>query len=276
MTGSGEPFVLGKFDGSVRSIVFLRDGAFIAAGVAPDTIAVWEADTGARLADIRGTTLTNDRYMGPVRLETARGGKFLVAYWPSRGACELSTWEVSGTGVNKGSRTFRQLLIGRPDSLGLSDDGSILALLTTGTDWSLYLFDPRSTAAFPQPRPQRTGKKRHFNRISRTFLSANGGHCGFVYRSIVHVGRVSELRHEPETVLSGHRAGVYAAIFGPEPDQVITGGGDRTTRIWDTSSGAEIEQFDWGVGIVTTLALSPDGAAVAVGGENGLVLFDLD
>lgn len=40
--------------------------------------------------------------------------------------------------------------------------------------------------------------------------------------------------------LVGHQGAIYSSCFNPAGDRLATGGFDNTTRIWDTSTGAEV------------------------------------
>jgi WD40 repeat protein len=69
----------------------------------------------------------------------------------------------------------------------------------------------------------------------------------------------------------GHTSMVRTALFTADGKHVITGGYDKTIRIWDVSSGEPIRVLHLPVGPSTEgsihyLALSPDGKTLAAGG----------
>lgn len=62
------------------------------------------------------------------------------------------------------------------------------------------------------------------------------------------------------------------------PDLRFFAAGDRNglVRVWDSASGHEIREYEWGVGQVKELAFSPDGATAAVAGISTVAVWDLD
>lgn len=76
----------------------------------------------------------------------------------------------------------------------------------------------------------------------------------------------------------GHREAAAAAAVHPHRPLILTGE-STTVRLWEhtASSVAPRESFDWGVGRVTAVAVSPDGTLAACGGASGeVVVWDLE
>ena len=69
--------------------------------------------------------------------------------------------------------------------------------------------------------------------------------------------------------LSGHRGGITAALFTPDSKRVITSGGDKTIRIWNTATAQLIDKLDTGSSNVVDLAMS--GERLLSSAENGLL-----
>ncbi|WZP00015.1 protein kinase [Isosphaeraceae bacterium EP7] len=72
-------------------------------------------------------------------------------------------------------------------------------------------------------------------------------------------------------------AGLHTLKFNPAGDRFVSGGGDRQIRVWDARTLELISSFEVGYDEIWTLAFSPDGKTLAVGGKDGhLRLYKLD
>lgn len=72
-----------------------------------------------------------------------------------------------------------------------------------------------------------------------------------------------------------HNDLVYAIVFSPDGKFVISGGRDRTVRIWDTLTGEEIHQFALD-GTVSSLDISHDGQYIVAGGFTTISVWKTD
>ncbi len=63
-------------------------------------------------------------------------------------------------------------------------------------------------------------------------------------------------------VLRGHEEQVWTAIFSPDGARIVTASTDRTARIWDAGTGAEIAVLRGHEKVVRTAAFSPDGTRI--------------
>ena len=93
------------------------------------------------------------------------------------------------------------------------------------------------------------------------------------------VSKTSKLAVIPDGKLSGHGGFVMGAAFNPKGDRLATTGQDGSIRIWGYKTpgfsvaqlelGSDMTQTSVRPGLVTTLAISPDGESIAAGDDNG-------
>ncbi len=68
--------------------------------------------------------------------------------------------------------------------------------------------------------------------------------------------------------------GVYALAFSGNGKLLVTGGGDRTVRLWNGETGAALGVFDGhheGTGVIRAVAITRDGSRVISGGDDNVV-----
>jgi WD40 repeat protein len=74
----------------------------------------------------------------------------------------------------------------------------------------------------------------------------------------------------------GHSQIIKAVVASADGRFIITGGLDRTARLWDAATGAELKVFTGHAGDVTALAFSPDSRfALSASQDNTARLWDL-
>jgi eukaryotic-like serine/threonine-protein kinase len=69
--------------------------------------------------------------------------------------------------------------------------------------------------------------------------------------------------------LKGLMRGVYSVAFSPDGKRVLTGSDDKTARLWEASSGRELERLEGHTDVVRNVAFSPDGKQVLTGSYDG-------
>jgi WD40 repeat protein len=80
-----------------------------------------------------------------------------------------------------------------------------------------------------------------------------------------------------EKVRTGTLTHYRALAFHPDGRHLLAGNNDTTARLIDTQTWQVVRQFVWDIGVLTAVAVSPDGALAAAGGAKGrIVVWDLD
>src|SRR5262249_40645894 len=65
--------------------------------------------------------------------------------------------------------------------------------------------------------------------------------------------------------------------FTPDGGRLVTVSNDQTARLWDTGTWREAGGYEWKVGKLASVAVSPDGMRMAAGGSTGkVVVWDVD
>ena len=82
--------------------------------------------------------------------------------------------------------------------------------------------------------------------------------------------------HE-EGILQGHTKRVNALVFTADGRQIVTTSHDETVRVWDVASRKEVRVYDWKIGLVSAIAIAPDGLTYATAGTRGrVIVWDAD
>jgi WD40 repeat protein len=76
---------------------------------------------------------------------------------------------------------------------------------------------------------------------------------------------------EQARTMKGHAKQVTRLVFVGTTPQIVTCSADQTVRMWNVDNGGTIRQFGSVNDFLYAVSVSPDGALVAAGGEEGIV-----
>ena len=69
-------------------------------------------------------------------------------------------------------------------------------------------------------------------------------------------------------LIAGHEGGVNSLAYVPTAEQLVSGGADKTVRLWNLVDGAQLRLYPGHTDIVTNVAVTPDGTQVLAAGQD--------
>ncbi|QJX00109.1 protein kinase domain-containing protein [Frigoriglobus tundricola] len=261
-------FKLEGHSGAVLSVAFQDDGSRIVTGSRDGTARVWDANTGKE----RLVVPPNETAVG--RAPSAPGA-VLAALSPDGTRIVTATPDGTARVWDAGTGKERLVLRGHTNgvrSAGFSPDGA--RIVTGSADQTAKVWDARTGREL-------FALKGHTDPVNAVSFSADG--LRIVTGSEDHTAKVWDARtgadalvlapHETATgalvYRSGHSSSVTAAAFSRDGTQVLTASLDRSVKLWDARTGAEVLTFRGDKYGVLTAALSPDGHTLATGSREG-------
>ncbi|MEQ9407603.1 MAG: serine/threonine-protein kinase [Fuerstiella sp.] len=147
----------------------------------------------------------------------------------------------------------------RPAQLAISHDGRNIALVNSDDTQFVKVFT-RSEPASSRDYPARQCECLSF--------SSDGKLLAIGHMDDLHLyDRVQGTRK----ILSGHSSTLTSVAFSPTNNQLATVSHDRTLRIWDSNTGAEIRSIVAHTDHINSVAYLAHGESIATGGGDGRV-----
>ena len=82
---------------------------------------------------------------------------------------------------------------------------------------------------------------------------------------------------KPVAIRNDTRRHFTAAAYHPGGRHLFTTSNDATVTVWDTTEWVRVRRFDWEIGRLRAVAVSPDGQLAAAGSDRGtVVVWDVD
>jgi WD40 repeat protein len=236
----------------VESLVFSHDGKYIASGAYQEVI-LWDAQTGQLRQRITGFA---ERV---VALAFSHDNKMLA----TGGGAPTEDGEIKIIDVQTG-KAIKDIKNGHSDTVfgvSFSPDDKILA--TCGADKFVKTFevpDGKFIKAF----------EGHTHHVLDVDWQSNGKQLASAGADNVVKVWNFETGEQVRTI-QGHGKQVTRLLFIGKSNQFVTCSGDQTVRFWNADNGGNVRNFGGNTDFLYAVGVSPDGAIVAAGGQEGVV-----
>ncbi|KAG8714279.1 hypothetical protein FRC09_017796 [Ceratobasidium sp. 395] len=252
--GDGEKLVFSSDDqpepghsGSVISVMYSPDGAYIASGSDDSTVRIWDArdgqPAGPPLKDHDGP-VTSVAYSPDGSHIASDSGDNTIRIWDAR----------TGQAIGQPLEGHTSWV----SSVAYSPDGAYIA--SGAGDNTVRIWDAHSGQSIGQP------FARHTASVLSVAYSPDGAHIASGSDDMtvrIWDTKTGQTVGQP---LEGHTNSVYSVAYSPDGAYIVSGSHDKTIRIWDTKTGKSVGQPLTGhTGAVCTVTYSPNGEYIASG-----------
>jgi WD40 repeat protein len=224
--------------GPVTCVAFSADGKTVASGSSDQTIRIWDLAARRESRQISGPdTVYAIAFSRDAKVLASGGADGYVRLWQVATGRELRFLAAHPDGVH---------------AVAFSRDGNVLA--SAGQDKTIRLWDVGP----------------HADIHSEPMLWSAVPFRLQPGLSLLQGVDVLRLTREVRRFL-GHTDAVKAIVFSADGKQLISGGLDRSLRVWDVATGKALQQLGTHLGPISSLALSQDGQMLASGDMDSAV-----
>jgi WD40 repeat protein len=256
LTGSNDKTArLWQIDGNILQVFTGHTDNIMSIAFSPDgkTIMTGSADRSARLWDLKGNTL--------LILKGHGSGVNSVVFSPD--GSNAMTYCVDGFSRRWDlSQSATTDFTGHTKAVGHASffpDGK--KILTFSEDMSLKIWDPDGTC------------RQTIKTFATSVAVSPDGKAiliGFMAAQIL------DLEGKVLKTFTGHAFGINSVAYAPDGKTFVTGGVDKTARLWDPA-GKALKILTGHSGPVNTVAFSPDSKKILTGADdNTAILWDLE
>ncbi len=250
--GTAQLAVFRGHEDGVSSVVFSPNGRLIISGSGDKTIRIWDALNAQEISVFRG-------HEGSVEsIAFSPDGRRIVS---GSGDCTARIWNVlSGTEL--------YVLRGHTDtvrSVAFSPDGS--RIVSGSNDYTTRIWSVESGAELCKFHGSNNAEDNApLTMEAQLFLN-------HIKEKVLKLDVNSDLGLRLFRRLSGYEHGMNSVAFSPNGRHIVSCSNDKTVRVWDVDSGAELQILRSHQDRVQCVAYSPDGRWILSGSYDKTLLL---